>query len=277
MLLSILDYMTEAEVARSVGRSHRLIAFWTRRFGLFRHKIGFKGVPLLVGSLPGRENLPRIKTMQGRRVKIVPISPDSELAYFLGFAVGDGSFSHRTISIHQSLKEKNYLPVLESLVTRLSRKLGGGVNKSIHQERLLDLTWCNSRVSRMIMFAHEVRYDQIDGFLNGRFSADFVAGFWDADGDVNREHPRLHNTDLRLLQVFQLALKNRFCVESRIRVTTPAGSRRVIRGVEIVSRRPIYCLQVSRGSRVQWAQMIGVKLRNPRKFEAVDNWQQNPL
>jgi len=63
--------------------------------------------------------------MQGRRVKIVPISPDSELAYFLGFAVGDGSFSHRTISIHQSLKEKNYLPV-ESLVTRLSRKLGGG-------------------------------------------------------------------------------------------------------------------------------------------------------
>ena len=109
------------------------------------------------------------------------------------------------------------------------------------------------------------------------FSADFVAGFWDADGDVNREHPRLHNTDLRLLQVFQLALKNRFCVESRIRVTTPAGSRRVIRGVEIVSGRPIYCLQVSRGSRVQWAQMMGVKLRNPRKFEAVDNWQQNPL
>ena len=65
LLLSILDYMTEAEVARSVGRSHRLIAFWTRRFGLFQHKIGFKGVPLLVGSLPGRENLPRIKLCKG--------------------------------------------------------------------------------------------------------------------------------------------------------------------------------------------------------------------
>ena len=77
LLLSILDHMTEAEIARRVDRSHRLIAFWTRRFGLFQHKIGFKGVPLLVGSLPGRENLPRIKTMQGRRVKIVSISPDS--------------------------------------------------------------------------------------------------------------------------------------------------------------------------------------------------------
>ena len=76
----------------------------------------------------------------------------------------------------------------------------------------------------MIMFAHEVRYDQIDGFLNGRFSEDFVAGFLDADGDVNREHPRLHNTDLRLLQVFQLALEIRFCVESNVRATIPVGS-----------------------------------------------------
>jgi hypothetical protein len=108
--------------------------------------------------------------MHGRRVKIVSVSPDSELAHFFGFAVGDGSFSDRTISIHQSLKEKDNMPVLESLVTRLSRRLGGGVNKSIHQERLLDLTWCNSTVSRIIMFAHEVRYDQINGFLNGRFS-----------------------------------------------------------------------------------------------------------
>jgi hypothetical protein len=116
LLLSILDYMTEAEIARKVGRSHRLIAFWTRRFGLFQHRVGFKGAPLLVGSLPGRETLPRIKAMHGRRVRIVSVSPDSELAYFLGFAVGDGSFSDRTISIHQSLKEKDYLPVLESIV-----------------------------------------------------------------------------------------------------------------------------------------------------------------
>ena len=43
-------------------------------------------------------------------MKIVSISPDSELAYFLGFAVGDGSFSHRTISdFDSSISEREKL------------------------------------------------------------------------------------------------------------------------------------------------------------------------
>ena len=273
LLLTLLASMTEAEIARKVGRSHKLIAFWTKRFGLFHHKSGFKGVPLLIGSLLGKECLPLIKTMQGRRVKIVSVSPDSDLAYFLGFAIGDGSLTHRTVSIHQSLGEKDYLPILESLLVRLSRKLGGGVNRSIHQERLLDLTWCNSRICRIIMFLHEVRYDQIDGFLNGRLSAEFVAGFWDADGDVNREHPRLHNTDLRLLQAVQSVLTERFGVQSYIRTSTPVSSKRIIHGIEIISTRPLYCLQVGRRSRKKWAQTVGRKLKNPRKFEAADTWR----
>lgn len=272
LLQTLLYSMTETEIARKAGRSHKLIAFWTKRFGLFQHKMGSKGAPLLIGSLPGKESLPVIKTMQGRRVKIVSVSPDSDLAYFLGFAIGDGSFAQRSVSIHQSMGEKDYLPILESLLVRLSRKLGGGVNRSIHQGRLLDLTWCNSRISRMIMFLHEVRYDQIDGFLNGRFSAEFVAGFWDADGDVDRQHPRLHNTDLRLLQAVHLVLTERFGVQSYLRASTPVGSKRIIRGIEIISRRPLYRLQVARRSRKKWAQTIGLKLRNPRKFAAADTW-----
>ncbi len=263
--------MTESEIARKVGRSHKLIAFWTRHFSLSYHKLGFKGVPLVVGSLPSTDRLPRIRIVRGRRTKNVLVEPDSDLAYFLGFALGDGSFSHRMISIHQSLGEKDYLPILESLVARLSRKHGGAVNRSIYEERLLDLTWCNSKISRIIKFLHEKRYDQIDGFLNGRFSAEFVAGLWDADGDVDSEHPRLHNTDLRLLQAVQLAMKGRCGVRSYVRMNIPAGSSHVIRGVEHISRRAIYCLQVSRSSRKKWAQMIGLKLRNPRKFNAVKN------
>ncbi len=224
-----------------------------------------------MGCLPNTLEFPRIVFVERWRVRLAPVEPNSDLAYFLGFALGDGSFAHRSISIHQSVSETKFVSYLKSLTLKLGEKYGGSVHERVEENRLVDITWSNSRISRMLRFLGKKRYDQIEGWMRGRCGAEFIGGLWDADGDVDVNHPRLHNTDLRVLRTTQTSMENLYGVKSTIRMNVPSGRKLRIRGKDYVSKRAVYSLQISRGSRQRWASVFGSRLMNPRKREAASS------
>lgn len=99
-----------------------------------------------------------------------------------------------------------------------------------------------------------------------KFAAAFIAGFWDADGDVFHEpngafRARLYNSNLSLLKKIANAMAKHFRIEVRLykrkTVTLPQDSIR--------ARSVRYDLYVKAGANSLWAKYIGRHMRLPWK------------
>src|SRR5580698_7240823 len=141
-----------------------------------------------------------------------------ELAYTLGWIVGDGYANKREIDAIVSLRERS---LIESFVRRELERFGTVFVVPRHGVLLVR---CNSTLlSRVLCSPKGIWYwENVDFVLRSRrYASAFIAGFWDADGGIYREtngtvRTHLYNSDLLLLNKIAHAMQTLYGIETRI-------------------------------------------------------------
>jgi LAGLIDADG-like domain len=175
--------------------------------------------PTIVSELvKSRPHRPHIVMDKGQPILKCQIRLTLELAYTLGWIVGDGYANKREIDAIVSLRERS---LIESFVTRELERFG---TVFVVPRSSVLLVRCNSTMlSRILCSPRGTWYwENVDFVLHSRkYASAFIAGFWDADGGIYREtngtvRTHLYNSDLLLLNKIAHALQSLYGIETRI-------------------------------------------------------------
>ena len=165
--------------------------------------------PTIVSELvTSNPNHPRIVMDKGQPILKCQIRLTLELAYTLGWIVGDGYANKKEIDAIVYLRERS---LIESFVRRELERFGTVFVVPRHGVLLVR---CNSTLlSRVLCSPKGIWYwENVDFVLrSGRYASAFIAGFWDADGGIYREtngtvRTHLYNSDLLLLDKIAQAM-----------------------------------------------------------------------
>jgi hypothetical protein len=207
---------------------------------------------------------PRIERLGNLVIVRHQIRLTRELAYLLGWIIGDGHSNRREVDAIVSLRERRWI---EPLVKRL---LGRFRKPFIVTRNGARIIRCSSaKLARVLCTASGRRHwKNVDFVLeSSRFAASFIAGFWDADGGVFHEangafRAHLYNSNLLLLEKIADALSNHFgigvTIYKRKRNESHPGSR-------IHQRSDRFDLYVNARGNRRWAQLIGRNMILPWK------------
>ena len=157
-------------------------------------------------AVPGTVDSETIVTLNGTANRICTIKITPELAYIIGFSLGDGNIEkYSTAAFNRDITLKQ--PILEAL------KEYGTVTQREREDGLWLLRLSNVKIANLIKDENGIRYDTIKFILSEEELAKrFLAGFWDAEGTVRQEgnyfHIYLYNTNEKLMNHIKESLTN---------------------------------------------------------------------
>ena len=214
--------------------------------------------------------------------KDVTVIVGEKLAYFAALAYGDGYAAYGEVRIVTA--NSIFRDALEDLVIMVAQEQNATYRVS---EKASAITtnpkWevvLNSTTVRRAFFDEQMRpkYDSIHSIaLSEELAVDFQAGLTDAEGSLLAEKPidsphgrifAASNSDKRLLGIARLSLVYRLRLEPtsvRIRLGSKKGRTHEMRGVELVTRRNNYVIEILSGAKRKWLERVGLRLRHPVK------------
>lgn len=221
--------------------------------------------PIIVTDLvTSNPRPPRIERLESQVVVRHQVRLTTELAYLLGWIVGDGHSNRREIDAIVSLHESRLVePSFKCLLARFGKVLVVPRNGS-------HIIRCGStELARILCTATGQRFwKNVDFILETpRFAAEFIAGLWDADGGIFREdngafRAHLYNSNLYLLERIADALSNHFRIEVTLykRKTNESSP-----DSKIHERSDRFDLYVRAKGNHLWARYIGIHMLLPWK------------
>ncbi len=216
--------------------------------------------------------------------KTSKVSIDCNLAHLSGLAYGDGYPAWGEIRVVTSNAEfKNR--ILESIRTVAQQYRStfrvytrpGNISKNPQHNVVL-----NSTLVRRALFDDEMRpnYTAIHSIaMDNELAAHFQAGLTDAEGNllnpipIEYPHGRIFaviNSDRRLLGISRLSLVNKLRLEPssvRTRMSSKRGRKHRTHGIEIITRKNSYLIEVLSGAKRKWLTQVGALLWHPSKSE----------
>jgi len=217
-------------------------------------------------SLPGNMNKTWIEEKNNNinKISLVEITP--ELAYVIGFALGDGSIQKYCVEVFNKDKE------LEKPLSDILKKFGT-VTESKRDDGLWKLRLSSKRIAHLIKDENGIRKDTIEHiFNNEKLAKKFIAAFWDAEGSVlkhkNRFFVYLYNSDKWLVDKIRDFLKLKKIESSILSID---GRKRIYsyNGRPVISKKIIYRLSIPKKFRNKWIELIGINLLHSKKSKNV--------
>jgi intein/homing endonuclease len=142
----------------------------------------------------------------------------AELAYVLGWILGDGYVNKREVDAIVSLREQS---LIEPVVRRELERFGTVFVVPRHGTLVIQ---CNcTLLSRALCSPRGARYwENVDFILRlPKYASAFIAGFWDADGGIYREsngtvRSHLYNSRLHVLNKIADSMQTLYGIETMI-------------------------------------------------------------
>lgn len=221
--------------------------------------------PTIVTELvTSRPTPPRIAIYKGQVIVKRQIRLTLELAYVLGWILGDGYTNKREIDAIVSARERE---LIEPFVKRVLERFGRVFVVPRHGAFLIR---CNSTaLSRVLCTDEGTRcWENIDFALSlPKFASALIAGFWDADGGIYHEangtlRAHLYNSNLLLLDKIASAMQNLYGIESTM---YKRKENKESPSSKIHARRDRFDLYVPARSNALWARYIGRYMLLPWK------------
>jgi intein-encoded DNA endonuclease-like protein len=200
-----------------------------------------------------------------KRVSAIKIT--TELAYLIGFSLGDGSIQKFMVEVFN--KDTNLKKQLLKIL-----KPYGAITFDERANGLWRLRLSSVKIADLIKQNKVIREDTLDYiFADNELARHFIAAFWDAEGTVRKQgnyfHIYLYNTNFSILAricEFLQCHKIQFSIHER-KARDEAG---IIRGRVVHSRKMIRRVSVPKSSCLSWAKLIGTKMQHSKKGKTVE-------
>lgn len=254
------------QIQNMIGVSDSTIEYWFNKLN-----ISLKRNHIFNKSYAGNENKVEIEEKNGILYKKNTIKITPELAYLIGFTLGDGAVQKFMIECFN--KDEGMKPYIYNAM-----KIHGAVTEDKTSSGLWRLRLSSVLISNLIKEDKKPRNDTIEYILkNENLAEKFVAGFWDAEGSVlkqkNYYHIYLYNSNKDLIEKIKQYLES-IGIESTIIVIDKRGPKN-FNGRIFISKKVIYRLGIRKKSFSKWANQIGLHLLHSKKSVTVKNILQN--
>lgn len=261
-ILSIYPKFSITEIETITGIPDSTLMHWFKRLNIPSIRNHIKNI-----AIPGEidSNLVISKGAICYKVSTIKITP--ELAYVIGFVLGDGSVQNWMVEVFN--KEQNLRKILFEYLSPY-----GSITEDRRDNGLWRLRLSNGKIASLIKFKKRVRKDTIEYiFSNDELTRKFLAAFWDAEGTVRRQgnyfHIYLYNTDKYLMDTiggFLTRKDIKFSVHSR----KTRDKETILDGHIIKSKKILFRISIPKSSVGKWINEIGIYLNHSKKREIVN-------
>jgi hypothetical protein len=195
-----------------------------------------------------------------KKVSAVNITP--QLAYVIGFALGDGSVQKYMVEVFN--KDAPLIDVLHGFMKRY-----GTASKVQRKDGLYKIRLSSGLIANLIRNEKNLREDTLDYiFGNDELARNFIAAFWDAEGTVRRQanyyHLYLYNSNELIMQRIKeyLTLKD---IKFSILTRSDSGQVYFYKQQRIISRKPVHRINIHKVSWQNWIDEVGKYLLHSKK------------
>jgi hypothetical protein len=251
------------EIEQILGVPDSTLGYWFNRL-----KIPFSRNHITNNTIAGNKNSLEIEEKAGVPYKKNTIEITPELAYVIGFTLGDGSVQKFMIEVFNK-DEKLRGTLFEFL------KPYGSITEERRPNGLWRLRLSSVLIAGLIKNKDGIRKDTIDYILKkGELAKKFIAAFWDAEGSVLKQkkyfHVYLYNSNKYLLETIGSFLKSNGIDYSIINIKAHPERNYSYMGRKIISRKNMHRLGIPKKSLNKWADKIGIHLIHSKKNKMVE-------
>lgn len=263
ILLSLYPKYTAPQIEKMTGIPDSTLTNWFRHLGIPRERWHTE----IISQVGNKDS--EIIVRQGGKIKrkyTVEMTPD--LAYLIGFCLGDGSTQKYTVEIFN--KDAELRKHLYSII----RNYGPIGDKGVRTYGLWVLRLNSIRIANLIKIEKEINKKTIDYiFKRKKFARTFIAAFWDAEGRVAWQgkyaHIYLYNTNKYLIDTIGSFLKSQkidYSIHSRF----DSEREYTLKGRIVKTKKTMHRISIPKGSSILWAKEIGVFMKHSKKKQTVN-------
>jgi hypothetical protein len=249
------------EIEKLTGIPDSTLAYWFKRLGIATSRRHFVNVSE-PGNFDGELVVNNAKA--AKKISVINITP--ELAYIIGFALGDGSIQRFMVEVFNKDQK-----LRECLLKYL--KQYGTVTEEEKPNGFWRLRLSNVKIANLIKNEKGIRQDTLDYIFNyDDLARKFIAAFWDAEGTVRKQgtycHLYLYNSNNTILDKVRkfLASKNiSYSDFSHIDVNRIY----FLGGRQVHARKVVHRISIPKSSNEAWIKEIGIHLMHGNKCVVV--------
>ncbi|VVB81279.1 LAGLIDADG-like domain protein [uncultured archaeon] len=200
-----------------------------------------------------------------KKVSAVNITP--ELAYIIGFSLGDGSIQKYAVEVFN--RDNNLRKHLFDLLRPY-----GTITVVDRDDGLWKLRLSNVKIANLIKDERGVREDTLDYiFADECLARQFIAAFWDAEGTVRKQdkyfHLYLYNSNHDIIQRISKFLKANG-IELSISERKTRDKDFVLNGRLVKSKKTMQRISIPKSAALRWVELIGTRLLHSKKRNTVN-------
>lgn len=268
------------EIGKELAKDYRVVNKWIRKFGIERRPgQAPTHVSRLVLETPPQRS--RLVVKDGQPVKITSIRLTDELAYLIGFVIGDGYVGPNNIELCNT--EFGLIDPLATVLKKVSVENGGKVGLQYREFRTGRGMGCegaysyrfwynNSDIARLIKVERKLRDDSIDLLLADKLGH-FLAGFWDAEGSVWYSvaerllvEVKATQNEINLEMIKKIIRRlDSLGIRTSCQLTHKKNDLGFFYGNPCMTRENVYSLHVFKESVPDWISLVGRNMLHPKK------------
>lgn len=251
------------EIEAVTGIPDSTLERWFEQLKILRVRRHFTNVSI-PGNFDAEIVLSDVKA--AKKFSVINITP--ELAYLIGFTLGDGSVQKYMVEVfNKDRKLREHL--LEYL------KPYGTVTKDERANSLWRLRLSSAKIANLIKDEKGIRQDTLDYIFNDEeLAKKFIAAFWDAEGTVrsqgNYYHVYLYNSNTLLLDKVKEFLTSKNISFSTLINNHDLNRVYFLKGRRVISRKLVHRISVPKNSRDLWIKEIGSHMLHSKKSAVVN-------
>lgn len=199
-----------------------------------------------------------------KKLSVVNITP--ELAYLIGFTLGDGSTQRYMVEVFNKDRKlrKHLFEILKPY---------GPITEDERDNGLWRLRLSSGKIANIIRDKNVIRKDTLDYIFNNDVLAkQFIAAFWDAEGSIGRRKKYfdviLYNSNVDILSRIRqfLADKN---IQTSLHHFKETRDSYFIGGRKVAAKKKVFRIRILKDSLLKWANLIGIHLFHSKKSNTI--------
>jgi len=263
LLLKLHPKYTMEEIEEITGIPDSTLSRWFSKLGIDPQKRWHN----ILASKAGSRNSTKLKRSKGTISKVATVKITPELAYVIGFTLGDGAVQKYMVEVFNK-NEGLRLPLYNYL------KPYGTITEDRRDYGLWRLRLSSVKIANLIKTNKKPNRETIDYVLKkDKLARKFVAAFWDAEGSVRKEkqytHVYLYNSDIYLLEKIGEYL-NKKNIDYSTLFTFRPNREYYLKGRKIKAKKKIYRISIPKSSLKKWAKEIGIHMIHTKKKKVVE-------
>ena len=262
---SIYPKFAITEIETITGIPDSTLAYWFKEL-----KIPFIRHHIITKAFPGKDNSEIVVSRDNKNYIAATVKITPELAYIIGFTLGDGSVQPYQIEVFN--KDKGLREILFEYL-----KPYGSITEEERPNGLWRLRLSNGVIANLIKDKNGVRQDTLNYiFNNEKLARKFIAAFWDAEGTVLYQKEKkyynlyLYNSNEKILEKIKDFLEKKeikFSVHSR----KTRDKNYIINNRVVKSKKILHRINIHKSSWKTWLNEVGLYLNHSKKREMVNN------